>query len=322
MRTQPEMNREWFSSPREEALQTAYETRRSILSGKSDPVAILRACLVIANDLGKHSAMEWINQELSGYNTDKLPTYRVHNCPVYGGPYQTVHDGFEDVRLYYPVHYLLSYSKKNQELTISKDDKVGGRITRVSPNRIDSVLAAVVDRCFQFLNETITELQYGGVAEFLMEEIRRKTDERLANYNTKITEETQSLYLNLTSTNPADWSKVGHSCRKMLKLLADSVFQPCDEKYNAKDGRALEVTEPCFVNRIYAFLDRNSSAEERKFLGAQIEYLESYLRQVVNYAQMAEHNPSIEKFHANMLAIHTYLVISSVLRHVPDKPSK
>jgi hypothetical protein len=100
------------------------------------------------------------------------------------------------------------------------------------------------------------------------------------------------------------------------------VFQPCDEKYNAKDGRALEVTEPCFVNRIYAFLDRNSSAEERKFLGAQIEYLESYLRQVVNYAQMAEHNPSIEKFHANMLAIHTYLVISSVLRHVPDKPSK
>jgi hypothetical protein len=312
------MSKEWFSSPREEALEIAYQTRKDILAGKSDPVVILRACLVIANDLAKKSAIEWINQELSGYKTNQIPDYRVHDCPIFGGAYFNVHEGFQKFKLHYPVHYLFSYSKKNQDMTISLED---GKILHVSPNRLDSTLAAIVDRCFQFLNETIVELQYGGIVEFLMEEIRRKTDEKLATYDPKITEETQSLYLSLTSTNPADWSKVGHSCRKILKLLADSVFQPRDEKYTAKDGRVLEVTEPCFINRLYAFLDKNSSPEEKKFLGAQIDYLESYLRQVVNYAQMAEHNPSIEKFHANMLAIHTYLVISSLLRHVPDKPS-
>jgi len=312
------MNKEWSSSPREEALEIAYQTRKAVLAGKSDPVAILRACLVIANDLAKKSTIEWINQELSGYKINQIPDYRVHNCPIFGGPYFNVHEGFQEFKLHYPVHYLFSHSKKNENITISLED---GKILHVSPSRIDSTLAAIVDRCFQFLNETITELQYGGIVEFLMEEIRRKTDEKLATYDPKITEETQSLYLSLTSTNPADWSKVGHSCRKILKLLADSVFQPRDEKYTAKDGRVLEVTEPCFINRLYAFLDQNSSTDEKKFLGAQIDYLESYLRQVVNYAQMAEHNPSIEKFHANMLAIHTYLIISSILRYVPDKPS-
>jgi hypothetical protein len=63
----------------------------------------------------------------------------------------------------------------------------------------------------------------------------------------------------------------------------------------------------------------NVSADEKKFIGAQMEYLESYLRQVVNYAQIAEHNPSIDKFHANMLAIHTYLVISDIIRHIKDQ---
>lgn len=309
------MSKEWFSSPREEALDIAYQSRKSILDGTSDPVAVLRACLVIANDLAKKSAIEWINQELSGYGSKQTPIYRVHSCPVMAG-YE--HKGFQEFTLSYPVHYLLSYSKKNQDLTISMDD---GATLYVSPNRVESTLSAIVDRCFQFLNEIITELQYGGVVEFLMEEIRRKTDERLTTYDTKITEETQSMYLSLTSTNPADWSKVGHSCRKILKLLADSVFKPCDEKYAARDGRAFEITESCYVNRLYAFLDKNSSPDEKKFLGAQIDYLESYMRQVVNYAQMAEHNPSIEKFHVNMLAIHTYLIISSVLRYVPDKPS-
>jgi hypothetical protein len=310
------MSKELFSSPREEALEIARRTRKDILAGKSDPVAVLRACQVIAIDLAKKYEAKWITSELSGYGNKKIPDYRVHSCPVcntYG-----VTEEFQEYKLRLPVHYLVAYSKKNENIKVSLKDE---RTLYVSPYRLESTLAAIVDRCFQFLNETITELQYGGVVEFLMEEMRRKTDERLTTLDPKITEETQSLYLNLTSTNPADWSKVGHSCRKILKLLADTVFPPRDEKYNAKDGRTLEVTEPCFINRLYAVLDENSSADEKKFLGAQMEYLESYIRQVVNYAQMAEHSPSVEKFHANMLAIHTYLVISSVLRHVPDKPS-
>ena len=317
------MSKESFPSPREEALEIAYQTRKAILSGKSDPVATLRACLVIASDLGKKPMVEWINNELSGYKKKEVPEYRVHKCHVMRD--DLFDEGFRDYSLTYPVHFLMYFSKKNENMAVSlsKEDNEkssSGKLTLyVSPSRIESTLAAVVDNCFSFLNDIITELQYGGVVEYLMEEIRKRTDERLTTFNVKITEETQSLYINLTSTNPADWSKVGHSCRKILKLLADSVFPPSDEKYGAKDGRTLEVTEQCFINRLYAFLDENLPSDEKKFIGAQIDYLESYLRQVVNYAQIAEHNPSIEKFHANMLAIHTYLVISDILRHVPEK---
>lgn len=315
------MAKETFTSPREEALQIAYQIRKTILAGKCDPVATLRACLVIATDLGKKSTIEWIERELRGYPTGKLPKYRLINCNIVKGDYQ-LPDGSMEFGVSFPIHLLVHQYDKNQTLNVTiqeKTETLSSGTVVITSNRLQGILASVGDECFFFLNNIIAELQFGGVVEYLMEEIRRTTDERLATFDEKIAEETKSLYLNLNSTNPADWSKVGHSCRKILKFLADNVFPPSDEKYSAKDGRTLEVNESCFVNRLYAFLDKNTPAEEKKFLGAQLNYLESYLRQVVSYAQMAEHNPSIEKFHANMLAIHTYLVISDILKHVVQK---
>jgi hypothetical protein len=185
----------------------------------------------------------------------------------------------------------------------------------VFTSQISSLLDAVIDRCLSFLNEVISELQYGGIVEYLMEEIRKNTDEKLAKLDVRLTDEAQSLFANLTSRNPADWNKVGHSCRKILSLIADKVFPPRDEPYTMKDNRTLKVGEPEFVNRICAFLDQTVVGNERKFLMAEIKYLESYLRQVLEYDQMGEHKPSIEKFHADMMAIHTYLISGEILKH-------
>jgi hypothetical protein len=185
----------------------------------------------------------------------------------------------------------------------------------VTGGQFNQILSGIMDKCLFFLNETITELQYGGTVEYLMEEIRKNTDAKLAKLDKKIVDEAQSLFLNLTSTNPADWNKVGHSSRKMLKLLADNVFPPQNQPYKMKDERELKVGDDKFINRLCAFLDQNLSGGERKFLISEIKYFESYLRQVTEYAQMGEHKPSIEKYHADMLAIHTYLIISEILKH-------
>jgi hypothetical protein len=302
------------SSPREEALEIASQTRKKILSGGEDVVSILRACLVIANNLHKEEDMNWIRRELSGYSSDVVvPGYRICECPYKprAGSVQKKAE-FTKLMLRYPIHMYVQHVKRNISMTFVEE--VGD--IYLDPERMENMLCRIGDRCLFFLNDVVNELQYGGVVEYLMEEIRTKTDEGLATLDSKITDETQSLFLNLTSTNPADWSKVGHSCRKVLKLLADKVFPPSDEKYTAKDGKVLEIDDSHFINRLCAFLDQKSSGDELKFLKAEIEYLESYLRQTVNYAQMVEHNPSIAKFHANMLAIHTYLISSEILRHV------
>lgn len=308
------MNSKHFSSPREEALIVAASTRKKILDGEGDAVDVVRACSVIANTLNKEGDRKWIMQELDGYKrTDKIPSYRRLNCPFRESGKALVE--FADLEIRENVHILSSATENDEPLLYTRQ---GFRTTSTTLeiSSIDIILEKIVDQCLGFLNKVIAELQYGGIVEYLMEEIRRETDQKLVTLDSRIAEETQSLYLNLTSTNPADWSKVGHSCRRIFKFLADKVFPSRDQPYKAKDGRVLEVGDSNFINRLCAFLDMKAESEEKKFLSAEIEYFESYLRQTVNYAQMVEHNPTIEKFHANMLAIHTYLIASEVLKHI------
>jgi len=302
-----------FSSPREEALEIAYQTRKDILQGKQEASSILRACLVVADNLNKIEMKNWIDSELRGYSArEKIPWYRKITSTRLDR-FNLFLD-FHELNVNHSVHLLSSLIREKNSLRILLDENTK-QVAEVSTGKINGLLNAIVDKCLSFLNDIITELQYGGIVEYLMEEIRKNTDEKLAKLDTKLTDETQSLFVNLTSTNPADWNKVGHSCRKILKLLADNVFAPRDEQYKMKDGRTFEVGDPQFINRLCAFFDQKVAGEERKFLCAEIEYLESYLRQVVEYAQMGEHKPSIEKYHADMIAIHTYLIISEILKH-------
>lgn len=310
-----------FTSPREEAFEIAFDTRKSILDENIDTVSVLRSCLVISTNLNKNDITNWIKLELLGnFTSDELPDYRLVSCRV-KKKIESVNDPivYEDCGLYRSVHRLSEQVKSNYSFNLWKKGRT--KYFEVTVDRVRGVLSIIIDKCFFFLNDIISELQYGGIVEYLMEEIRRNTDEKLNKLGKKLSDETKSLYLNLTSTNPADWNKVAHSCRKTLKLFAEHVFPPRDESYKMKDNRLLEVGDAHFINRLCAFVDQKSGNEERKFLIAETKYLESYLRQVVRYDQMGEHKPSIEKFHANNMDIHTYLIISEILKLYSEQVS-
>ncbi len=299
-------------SPRKESLEIAVHTRRMILEGKSDTVAALRACLVIAKNLNKKEDVVWILSEINGYAAkENLPSYRKVPARVFD-QLRRLSEDFEQIELGLKIHIFVPFCKLGKGLEIDIDSKT----YYVTHAILDGLLASLTDKCLIFLSDIISELQYGGAVEYLMEEIRKETDEKLSKLDDKLNDEAKSLFENLTSTNPADWNKVGHSCRKMLILIADKVFQEGDEKYTLKNGKSLEVGSANYINRITAFLDQKVSGEEERLIVSEVEYLGCYLKQISSKTQVIEHAQSVTKYHANMLAIHTYLIISEVIRHI------
>lgn len=302
------LDKQKISSPREQALIYAYNAQNSILSGNQDAVSTLRSCLVIASLLKKTSMKQWVNKELQGYSpSDKIPGYRTLSCNKVNN--FNIFQGFERFDVPYGVHNLQEHFNAKKNVYVDHD--CGSLV--IYQGELSQLLSTIVDKCLFFLNQIIDELQYGGTVEYLMEEIRKNTDEKLAQLDKKIVDETRSLSLNLTSTNPADWNKVAHSTRKMLKILADNVFPPQNQPYITKDKRTLEVSDDKFINRLYAFLDQKLRGRQRAFMISEIEYFEAYLHQLVIYSHRGEHKSSIEKYQADMLAVHTYLIISEVL---------
>lgn len=303
------MKFETFSSPREEALEIAYNTRKDLLNGTQDGVSLLRSCLVVANNLNNIEDEKWIKSELSGYNRNKVPNHRKMRC--YYEQYGIAREESKNFDIYPATQVLVTQLNRNEDLRLMMDDEV---VVLIEPLRLELIISKIKDRCLFYLNDVIKELQYGGIVEYLMEEIRNEVDEKLAKLDDNISKEASSLYLNLSSTNPADWPKVAHSCRRMLQFVADIVYPSDNEEYTMKNGTVLQTGEPHVINRLCAFVDQKLNADERKFLIADIKYFEDYLRKVVRFIQMGEHSKTIEKFDANMMAIHNYLIISKIIK--------
>jgi len=298
----------------EEALREAIETRNTIRSGNADAVSILRSCSTIAHNSKKVEDAQWIYFELNGYPDDIEPFYRVE-LPEYR-KLEVPYESQGKIRAV-PVPV-----KGNifgiQSLAAAKTDfpkfKVEGHECHFTPFMLQNLLNMVINRCFDFLNKVISELQYSGVIESLMEEIRLETDSKLSKLDTRIAKEAESLCIDLKSDNPSDWSKVGHSCRSILKLVADRIYPEKAEPFKSKNGKTHELTSDKYINRLLAFLDEKTS-EKDTLLKTELQLLGNNLDNLYEKMCSLEHDLKNEKYYANMVAIRTYLVISDILRY-------
>jgi hypothetical protein len=291
-----------YSSREEEALELSISTRTKILSGNYKSVAVIRSCYTIAEILGLNEDLSWLSFELNGYSAE-VPNYRIINL---NSSFQTI------------PHFVKESIEQIIGLIKKKKTFVTLNYSRSSFNlefQYERIIECVINRCLLFLNCVTSELQYGGAVEHLLEEIRRKTDSRLSNYGEAMLAEAQSLYTSLQSENPADWSKVGHSCRKMLEILADEIFPERSIPFVGKDGQSHNVKQDKYVNRLVCFVDQQTHGSERRLLIPEIQFFATYIDRLNEDLNSIEHNTSFEeKYHVNLAAIRTYLIISELIR--------
>ncbi len=68
-----------------------------------------------------------------------------------------------------------------------------------------------------------------------------------------------SIIENLKSSNEEDWSNAVHSCRRLLKSVADVVFPPQNDNLKV-NGKNVKLGEEQYINRLIAFIEKNKSS--------------------------------------------------------------
>jgi hypothetical protein len=300
-------------SPREEALQIANETRKNILDKNKDVVSILRACFIVADMLNKDNDKDWIVSELQGYRGE-VPGYRIVSCN-YEDESGRYHNEFRDFNVSVEAPMLDSQLRRDKDLRLG----CGKRVAIVNPFKLERIISPILDRCLFFLTKVLQELRYGSMIASIVDEIRNEVDEKLIGINKEISVELNSVYLNLSSgTSAVEWSHVSTSCRRILKILADDIFPPKEELHIGRDGKSYSVKSDDYINRICAFVDENSTGDDRRLLTAETKYLASYLEQIDEMASKGVHG-NITKFQASMVLTHMYLIISDIIRILETK---
>ncbi|WP_187442173.1 AbiTii domain-containing protein [Sutcliffiella horikoshii] len=179
---------------------------------------------------------------------------------------------------------------------------------RTYTGRIEKVKSSIYEYVFN-LN---FELKFSNITDDIFTRKRLLIDEKLTEISTEAVRRFVSVHENLRSTNAEDWANAVHSCRRILKDIADVLYPPMKEPVLAGE-RTIKIGEDQVINRLIQYVESKSSSNRyEELVGSHLKYLGERLDSVYGAANKGTHaEVSLEE--AERYIIYTYLLIGDLL---------
>ncbi|MDP8262376.1 MAG: hypothetical protein P9M13_03635 [Candidatus Ancaeobacter aquaticus] len=177
-----------------------------------------------------------------------------------------------------------------------------------------SLLARIRDAVYTYVLRINYTLRFGNITETIFEQARNMVNQTFIEKCPEAIQQLIASYDRLASNNPEEWAQALTSCRRMLKTFADSVFSSQATPYIYGKNKKMDVSEEKYINRIWAFIDKELDSEARKkFLKSKVEDLGHRVEAIYNITNKGIHN-EINQLDVNMCIIDTYLLLGGLLQ--------
>ena len=192
------------------------------------------------------------------------------------------------------------YTNRGERNSIVND--ISENVTRI--NKVKGCLYAYV------LNIR-NNLVYGNIVEDVFTRFRGIADRKLQSICPESIKKFMSAYENLQSDNSEDWANAVHSCRRVLKDLADNLYPPTEDKQ--VKGKTIKLGEEQYINRLIQFIDDNSSSKAYKaIVGTSLASIGERIDAVYNSSNKGTH-ADVTKSEAERYIIYTYMLVGDIL---------
>ena len=121
-----------------------------------------------------------------------------------------------------------------------------------------------------------------------------------------------SIRDNLDSENPEDWANAVHSCRRLLKDVADSLYPPSDDKIS-KGSKQISIDEEHYINRLMLYVDDNlSKTSPTSVLNSTLDQIGNRIDAVYHASCKGTHT-DVTKTESRQYVIYTFLLLGDIL---------
>lgn len=183
--------------------------------------------------------------------------------------------------------------------------------------RNDIILKRLASRrslIYQYVLKKYLELRFSNIADDIFANIREKVDENIGKIVPESVERFNAVYEYLNSENTEDWSNAVHSCRRILKDLADAVYPPSEDKQIDGQETITKLDKEHYINRIIEFITQSSDSQSyQRVVGSQLKFIEDRLNSLLNASHKGTHETIVSKDDANHIVVYTYLLIGDIL---------
>ena len=182
----------------------------------------------------------------------------------------------------------------------------------ISSDRFIPLLRNVFHRIFERTNEILNDLKFGDILEDIFSSQKKYVDSKLLEKSPEAIQKFVSVYENLLSGNNEDWANAVHSCRRILKTVANTLYSPSDEDI-IKNGKTIKVGNDEYINRLIIYVENKSSSEKfTSIVGTHLKYIGERLDAVYKSSNKGSHS-EVSFDEAKRYIIYTYLLLGDIL---------
>lgn len=299
----------------------------------------LLKCSRLARLLNDQDAMEWLQQELVGFETNPQGTGLIPvawKAAVRSGrknkPERSSKEGEwksesvcadtvavlesrvttfrEQLKVTFDPSPSMSSQSVINPIAPSNSQERRGLSNRIIADR--DILQRIKNSIYSYVVSCNYSLKFGAITQDVFDRTRQRVDAELATLCTVAAKRFVSAYEDLRSSNTVDWSNAVHSCRRVLQDLADSLF-PASQTPIERGGRLIEVSIDNYVNRLICHIEDQSGSETYSaVVGSTLKYIGERLDALANAGNKGTHH-EVKKDEAERYIIYTYLVVGDIL---------
>ncbi|MGE7751729.1 hypothetical protein [Lysinibacillus fusiformis] len=325
-----------------EALDLSEEILKNFELSEIPTQHIILKCLRLARLIHDFEAVEWLKQEANGFEIDKegyLTKVAWRAARRSGRRYFTdkpdsdeenpekVERAFVDTIAVMEASVNAAMARMDvsydRNVSISTHSTFSPPIPPSNANERTSIarliknntekIEKVKSRLYEYVINVNYELKFGEITEDIFTRKRKAVDTALKDISPEAIQKFISVYENLKSNNDEDWANAVHTCRRIIKEVADDLYPPSNTPIELPNGKTLKIGEDQYINRLIQYIDSKSTSEKfSSIVGSHLKFIGERLDGVHEAANKGTH-AEVTLDEAERYIIYTYLVIGDIL---------
>lgn len=320
----------------EECITLANEIIDEFELSKCSTKSLLFKCLRLCRLLDDEIGCKLFYYELSGYsdNNKNVSSEAFEICRLSGRVFKREENGVENE--YAKSALLPTLEAKNAALKIqlesSKDPNIS--ISSANPSQYintnfgntkerniivksiaenEELISKIEGSLYNYILKIRNSLLYSNAVSDVISSYKKDVDEKLKEICPEAISKFLSSYENLESNNNEDWSNAVHSCRRILKDVADHFYPVPTPDFIVIGKKTIKLDDEAYVNRLVQYISKSIDSKSKKdVVTTSLENIGNQIDSIYNSTNKGTH-ANVSKEDARRFVVYTYMLIGDIL---------
>lgn len=157
------------------------------------------------------------------------------------------------------------------------------------------------------------ELKFKNITESIFQKRKIIVDKALSEHLPETFEKFVSVYQNLKSEKSEDWANAVHSCRRIIKDIADFLYPATDKKIEIGEGKGVKLNDENYIARLKQFIKENNESDAfTGVVGSHLDFIGDRIDAIYKSSTKGSH-AKVNQKEAESYVMYTYMLIGDVM---------